>query len=69
MSRGHLRRFVVRRYAQPAVQGGLYFRRFHGKSGIVKGMQGKCYKVEVKDHDATKIIVVHPVHLKKIVVA
>jgi len=53
--------------AQPAVQGGLYFRRFHGKSGIVKGTQGKCYKVEVKDHSATKIIVVHPVHLKKVV--
>ena len=50
--------------AQPALQGGLYFRRFHGKSGLVKGKQGECYLVEVKDHNMTKVLIVHPAHLK-----
>ncbi|MFT4313504.1 MAG: 50S ribosomal protein L21e [Candidatus Woesearchaeota archaeon] len=50
--------------AQPAIQKGLYFRRFHGRSGIVLGKQGDCYKVEVTDKDMTKKIIVHPAHLK-----
>ena len=51
--------------AEPAVQKGIYFRRFHGKSAIVKAKRGKCYEVEIKDFNKTKTLLVHPVHLKK----
>lgn len=51
--------------AEPAVQKGMYFPRFHGKAGIIKGKQGFCYKVQVKDMNKNKIIIIHPVHLKK----
>jgi len=51
--------------AEPAVQAGMYFPRFHGKPGIIKGKQGGCYKVKIKDFKKEKIIIVHPIHLKK----
>ncbi|MBI2105638.1 50S ribosomal protein L21e [Candidatus Woesearchaeota archaeon] len=51
--------------AEPAVQTGMYFPRFHGKVGIVKGKQGDCYKVKIKDFKKPKILLIHPVHLKK----
>ena len=51
--------------AEPAYQKGMYYPRFHGKSGIVMGMKGRCYEVLIKDHAKDKLLVVHPVHLKK----
>lgn len=51
--------------AESAVQKGLYFPRFHGRSGIIKGMKGRCYEVLIKDINKEKILRVHPVHLKK----
>lgn len=51
--------------AEPAVQGGMYFPRFHGKSGIVKGKRGACYEIAIKDGKMEKILIVHPVHLIK----
>jgi large subunit ribosomal protein L21e len=51
--------------AEPAVQNGMYFPRFHGKSGIITGKQGKCYKVKIKDIKKEKTVLVHPIHLKK----
>ena len=51
--------------AQPGIQKGIYFRRFHGKSGIVSGKQGACFKVDIKDKTADKTIIVHPAHLKR----
>ena len=53
-------------YAEPAYQKGIYFRRFHGKSGKIAGKQGNCYKVKIKDGGKEKNIVVHPVHLRKL---
>ena len=50
---------------EPAVQKGMYFRRFHSKVGTVQGKQGRCYKVEISDLGNKKIVVVHPVHLKQ----
>jgi large subunit ribosomal protein L21e len=50
----------------PTVQEGMPYRRFVGKMGIVKGLQGKTYKVLINDHDKSKEILVHPVHLKKL---
>lgn len=51
--------------AEPAVQNGMYFPRFHGKAGIIKEKQGSCYKVLIKDFTKKKIIIVHPIHLKQ----
>ena len=51
---------------EPAVQKGLYFRRFHGKKGIVAGRKGRCYNILVMDGKKQKTLIVHPVHLKKI---
>ena len=51
--------------AEPAIQKGMYFPRFHGKSGIVKSKRGNCYEVVIKDGKLEKIIIVHPVHLKR----
>ncbi|PLW80029.1 50S ribosomal protein L21e [Candidatus Woesearchaeota archaeon] len=50
---------------EPAVQKGMYFPRFHGKSGIVKSKRGACYEVTIKDGKLEKTIIVHPVHLLK----
>lgn len=52
--------------AEPAVQKGMYFPRFHGKKAIVKGKKGECYEVNIKDNKKEKILIVHPVHLKKL---
>ncbi|MBU2633821.1 MAG: 50S ribosomal protein L21e [Nanoarchaeota archaeon] len=52
--------------AEPAVQTGMYFPRFHGKTGTIKNKIGKCYEVEIKDGKKIKTLIVHPVHLKKV---
>jgi len=51
--------------AEPAVQKGMYFRRFHSNVGIVAGRQGRCYAVRIKDLGSEKTVIVHPVHLKR----
>ncbi|MFC1801479.1 50S ribosomal protein L21e [Nanoarchaeota archaeon] len=51
--------------AESAVQKGLYHPRYHGLQGMVKGKQGNCYTVDIKDRGKKKIVIVHPVHLKK----
>lgn len=51
--------------AEPAVQDGIYHLRFHGKVGTVKGMQGTCYQVQIKDGNKAKTVIVHPIHLKR----
>lgn len=51
---------------QPSVLEGAYFRRFHGRMGTVVGMQGGCYKVQVRDGGKEKTLIVGPVHLKKV---
>jgi len=51
--------------ANPSRQHGMYFPRFHGKVGIISGKQGACYKVKIKDYTKEKILIVHPIHLRK----
>ena len=51
--------------AEPAVQTGMYFRRFHNKTGVVKGKKGKCYEIIIKDGRKEKMLIVHPVHLRR----
>jgi ribosomal protein L21E len=47
-----------------AYQNGMYHPRFIGKSGIIAGKQGNCYKVDIAEANHTKTLIVHPVHLK-----
>ncbi|MFT4312436.1 MAG: 50S ribosomal protein L21e [Candidatus Woesearchaeota archaeon] len=50
--------------AQPAIQNGMYFRRFHAKMGKIAGKQGDCYKVAIVDGGQQKTLIVHPAHLR-----
>lgn len=52
--------------AEPAVQKGMYHRRFHGAIGTVEAKRGECYEVSVKSGSDSKKFVVHPIHLKKV---
>ena len=52
--------------ADPGYQKGIYFRRFHGKSGIIEKKQGNCYYVSIKDGNKEKSILVHQIHLVRI---
>jgi large subunit ribosomal protein L21e len=51
--------------AEPAYQKAMYYPRFHGRSGIVIGSRGSSYVVLIKYGRKEKMIIVHPVHLKK----
>ncbi|MBU0461545.1 MAG: 50S ribosomal protein L21e [Nanoarchaeota archaeon] len=51
--------------AEPAVQKGMYLPRFHGATGTITGSQGACYLIKIKDKNKEKILLVHPVHLKR----
>ena len=50
--------------AEPSIQKGMYFPRFHGKLGIIKKKRGECYEILVKDGKLEKNIIVHPIHLR-----
>jgi ribosomal protein L21E len=51
---------------EPAYQKAQYFKRFHGKEGTIVSQRGFCYLVRVQDHNKTKQVYVHPVHLRKV---
>lgn len=55
----------VRLIAEPAVQSGMYFPRFHNKMGTIKAKKGRCYEVMIKDGNKEKLLIVHPVHLRE----
>ena len=50
---------------EPAVSKGTFNPRFLGKKGTVVKKQGFCYQVNFKDGKSSKILVIHPSHLKK----
>lgn len=52
--------------AEPAIQHGMYFRRFHAKVGTILREQGACYVVQITDGKRTKDLIVHPVHLRRL---
>ncbi|MBW2969544.1 50S ribosomal protein L21e [Candidatus Woesearchaeota archaeon] len=52
--------------AEPAVQKNLYHQRFHGKTGVVIGKRGNCYEIKLRDGGKEKMVIVHPVHLRKV---
>ena len=49
---------------EPSLHKGIFHSRFTGKTGIVKGLRGKCYEVVINDKGKEKLLIVHPVHLK-----
>ena len=51
---------------ESAVQKGMYYPHFMGKAGIIKAKRGKCYEVTIHDGTVPKIIIVHPVHLRRV---
>lgn len=52
-------------YVEPSVQKGMYRPTFMGKAGIIKGMRGRCYEVSIKDGGKKKMLIIHPVHLRR----
>ena len=53
-------------HVEPAYQAGMYRPKFMGKIGTVIGRRGQCYQVEINDFSKKKVLIVHPVHLKKV---
>ncbi len=51
---------------EPSYMKGIYHSRFHGLTGVVKTQRGKCYEVDIRDGNKHKIVIVHPVHLKRV---
>ena len=45
---------------------GMYFRRFHGRIGIIEAQRGTCYEVGITDGSIKKTLIVHTVHIKKV---
>jgi len=50
----------------PSIHSAMPHRKFIGKTGEVKGKQGNCYIIKVKDMNAVKDIILHPAHLSPI---
>jgi ribosomal protein L21E len=40
--------------------------RFQGRTGTVQGMQGRGVVLKIKDQNKEKVLIVPPIHLKKI---
>ena len=49
-----------------SVHKGMYFRRYHGKIGVVRGKRGMCYETLIKDNNKEKTLIIHPIHLTKV---
>jgi len=45
---------------------GMPHPRFHGKTGVVAGRQGKAYILKIKDGNKIKHIIAYPEHLKRV---
>lgn len=51
--------------AEPGFQKAMYFPRFHAKTGTVVARRGRCYEVSIFDGGKKKLLVIHPVHLRR----
>lgn len=40
--------------------------RMQGKTGVIEGKRGKAHLVKIKDQSKEKILLIEPIHLKKI---
>lgn len=52
--------------AEPAYHKGLFHLRFYGRNGVVLAKRGRCYEVGVYDGSRQKVLIVHPVHLRRL---
>jgi ribosomal protein L21E len=50
---------------EPAVHKGMYLPRFLGRAGVISKKIGSCYQVKINDMGKDKLLIVHPVHLRK----
>jgi large subunit ribosomal protein L21e len=57
---------MVKLSIKPSIVKGMYFRRFHGRVGKVIGIQGKAYKVHIKDGNKDKTLIIGPIHLENV---
>ena len=49
---------------EPSVHRSNYHSRFIGKTGVVRGLRGRCYEIAITDGGKEKLLIIHPVHLK-----
>jgi ribosomal protein L21E len=52
--------------AEPGFQKGMYFPRYHGRMAIIKEKRGGCYELTIDDKGIKKMLVVHPIHLRRV---
>lgn len=52
---------------EPSVHKGMCFPRYSGKRGIIQGKRGRCYEVMIKDGKKEKELIIHPIHLKRLI--
>ena len=50
---------------EPSFHKGDYHLQYVGKTGIVRGLRGKCYEVAIRDGGKEKLLIIHPIHLKE----
>ncbi|MBR9699754.1 50S ribosomal protein L21e [Candidatus Woesearchaeota archaeon] len=50
---------------EPSIHSGLYDPKYIGKSGTIKRRNGRCYEVTIMDRKKEKLLIVHPVHLRR----
>ncbi len=48
-----------------SVHEGMFLPRFYGRTGMVTGKRGDCYRVTFMDGNKEKAVYVHPIHLQK----
>ena len=48
----------------PSAHKGMPHKRYHGRTGVVKGRRGRAYVVDVELGKATKTLILRPEHLK-----
>lgn len=52
--------------ADPSVhKHGFPHKRFHGKTGTIVGVRGRCFEVRVKDQKKVKMLVLGVEHMRK----
>ena len=50
----------------PSMHKGMPHRRYHGRTGIVKGTRGRGIVIDVQVGKATKTLIVRPEHLRPV---
>ena len=43
---------------------GMPHRRYHGRTGVIVGIRGRCYEVDVKLGNAKKMLIIGKEHLR-----